>query len=496
MRSAIFLLHRQGHALRKIAQDVGVSRNTVREVIASGQTHASRIERDQALDPHRDAVRALYVECRGNIVRVQEELLAREKVVVAYSTLTRFCRQEHISDEEPVPTVRIVTGPGEEMQHDTSPYVLELGGKKVRRQCASLVLGYSRRLYMRFYPQFDRFTCKLFLTEALRYMGGACGRCVIDNTSVVLACGAGRTAQVSPEMEAFEKRFRFKFLAHELMHSDRKGKIERPYDYIEGNFLVGRYFKNDADLNQQALDWIERANLRHIRDLRASPRDLFVTEAPHMTPLPLYIPEVYRIHRREADAYGRVHLHRRRYSVPNGVIGKTLVVRESQTEVIIMDGPVEIARHKKLMDEDGPVESVLPGHGRRPHRINPQALMPEEASLKALGAPVQSYLEGLKSDRPGRSYRWSVKRLHRLIGHYPATAVVEALAQALEHRLWDARRIEGILLQNLAQDHFQLPLLSEDYEKNPEFDKGSATPPADLSVYTVQESSEEDTPAC
>jgi hypothetical protein len=50
------------------------------------------------------------------------------------------------------------------------------------------------------------------------------------------------------------------------------------------------------------------------------------------------------------------------------------------------------------------------------------------------------------------------------------------------------RRIEGILLQNLAQDHFQLALLpAEDYEKNPEFEKGAATPQADLNAFTVEE---------
>ena len=63
---------------------------------------------------------------------------------------------------------------------------------------------------------------------------------MIDNTSVILACGAGQLAQVAPEVEAFEKRFGFRFMAHEIMDCNRKGKVERPFDYVEGNFLVGR----------------------------------------------------------------------------------------------------------------------------------------------------------------------------------------------------------------------------------------------------------------
>ena len=115
-RSAILLLYKQGHALRKIAKDVKVSRNSVREVIASGQSRVPEIERAVALSPHLELVRSLYTECRGNIVRVGEELLARHQVKTAYTTLTRFCRTNHIREPEPVRTVRIITGPGEEMQ--------------------------------------------------------------------------------------------------------------------------------------------------------------------------------------------------------------------------------------------------------------------------------------------------------------------------------------------------------------------------------------------
>ena len=195
---------------------------------------------------------------RANLVRVREKLKALlekrgEKLEASYSALTWFCREHGIGVVEQEPTRRIVTAPGEEMQHDTSPYTIELGGKKVKRQCASLIFGYSRMAYVQFYPNFDRFCCKIFLTDAFRYLGGSCRRCVIDNTSVILACGAGQLAQVAPEIEAFEKRFGFRFMAHEIMDCDRKGKVERPFDFVEGNFLVGRTFKDDIDLNRQAL---------------------------------------------------------------------------------------------------------------------------------------------------------------------------------------------------------------------------------------------------
>ena len=42
-----------------------------------------------------------------------------------------------------------------------------------------------------------------------------------------------------------------------------KGKVERPIRYLRENFFYGRQFVNDADLNEQAVRWVdEHGNLR------------------------------------------------------------------------------------------------------------------------------------------------------------------------------------------------------------------------------------------
>jgi hypothetical protein len=47
--------------------------------------------------------------------------------------------------------------------------------------------------------------------EAVRFMAGVCPVCVIDNTSVLLAAGAGADAVVAPEMAAFARTLGFRF---------------------------------------------------------------------------------------------------------------------------------------------------------------------------------------------------------------------------------------------------------------------------------------------
>jgi hypothetical protein len=111
------------------------------------------------------------------------------------------------------------------MQHDTSPHRVRLGEKTVSAQCAGLVLAYSRRLFVQYYPCYTRFEAKQFLLEAARFMDGTCPVCMIDNTSVMLAAGAGENALIAPEMAAFARTLGFEFRAHRVGHPDRKEKV-------------------------------------------------------------------------------------------------------------------------------------------------------------------------------------------------------------------------------------------------------------------------------
>jgi hypothetical protein len=99
---------------------------------------------------------------------------------VSYPALTAFCRRHGIAQEPKVAAGRYDFQPGEEFQHDTSPHETELGGKKRKIQTASAVLCYSRMLFFQCYPTFQRFDCKVFLTDALRHFGGSAERCMID----------------------------------------------------------------------------------------------------------------------------------------------------------------------------------------------------------------------------------------------------------------------------------------------------------------------------
>jgi transposase len=141
-------------------------------------------------------------------------------------------------------------------------------------------------LFFQINPTFQRFDCKVFLTDALRYMGGVVERIMIDNTHVVVLRGTGREMIPVPEMEAFAERFGFRFVAHERGDANRSARVERPFSFIEGNFLAGPAFTSWADLNRQARQWCDSVNSTYRKYIRAVPRELFAIERVHLKPLP------------------------------------------------------------------------------------------------------------------------------------------------------------------------------------------------------------------
>ena len=363
-----------------------------------------RLARAETAAPHREAIVELYERCGGNLVRVHEEL-GRQGVTLSYPALTAFCRRQGIGPAPPLPVGHYEFAPGQEMQHDTSPHRAVIAGVEQRIQTASLVLCYSRMLFCQAYPAFTRFYCKVFLTDALTYLGASAGVCLIDNTHVVVAAGTGARMVPAPEMAAFAERFSFTFRAHEKGDANRAGRVERPFHFIEHNFLAGRTFADLADLNTQARTWCDKVNATYKDHLHARPREIFAAERPGLRPLPLFVPEVYALHQRLVDVEGYVNVHGHRYSVPYVLMGRPLEVRDTKDRLDVYQGPRRAASHAKVLTRTvtcAVTRITVPEH--RPRRgTRPRQPPPEEQRLAQAEPPLPAYATALKQRAAGRA---------------------------------------------------------------------------------------------
>jgi hypothetical protein len=452
-RRAVLDLKRRGHGVRAIARALKISRNSVRAVLAQGRAEVPAIERAESLDAHLDTLRLLYADCAGNRVRVWEEA-EKQGIAISYQALTAYLRRRKIGVKEKRPAGRYHFEPGEEMQHDTSPHEVKLGARVRRVELASLVLCYSRMIFARAYPVWNRFHARVFLSEALEHFGGAAARCMIDNSSVIIAHGTGKNAVAAPEMVALAERFGFVFVAHELGDANRSARVERPFLYIERNFYPGRRFADLDDLNAQLAAWCDQANGRFRRHLGARPIELLAAEKPAMKRLPLYIPEVYELHQRMVDVEGFVCLHHNRYEVAPEWIGRRVEVRESRDRVRIFHGAKEVALHPRL--EPGlEKRSLLPERPARRRARQTEQRLREETELEAAGEEFGALVAALRAHHGGRAVR-AIRRLHRLYLDYPTDALRKVIRQALTYGLTDLARLEKMLLRQIAGDYFRL----------------------------------------
>ncbi len=455
-RRAIPMLKKLGYGERRIAKMLQVSRTAVRKALAEGGEVAPRPQRETTVTTHRDRIVEEIAACGGNISKVQEEL-AGESIEVGYSTLARFVRENGLARQPKPPAGRYHFEPGQEMQFDTSPHKVTVANKRPTLQCASIVLCYSRVVFFQYYRRFTRFEARVFLGEAMQYLGGSCGVCMIDNTNVVILHGTGEDAVPCPEMKALADRFGFSFRAHAVGDANRSGRVERPFQYIENNFLRKRRAEDLADLNGQARAWCDKVNAKYRKHLKAKPIELLVAERPAMSPLPAYVPEVYQLFQRTVDLEGYIHLHTNSYTVPYRLIGQRLEVRESIDCVTVYYKHDEVAVHdrvepglhlRRTIKDHRPERGTLARKSRRP-------AIPEEQTLRADSDHLDTFVTGLKGRSVGRAIA-RIRKLHKMRQDYPRPAFLRAVEEAVKYGMYDLHRLEKMILRNIAGDYFKL----------------------------------------
>jgi len=453
LRQTINALHQRKKSNREIAKLLKISRNTVKTVLKQGIDVPLNTRKSQEAEIQ-PLLRETFTRCLGNAVRIKEVLEEEYGLDVAYSTLTR-CIQNTELRGAPKRVGEYHFEPGVEMQHDTSPHWLICGGKKIKAQCASLVLGYSRKLFVQYYPCFTRFEAKTFLKAGIEFMLGSCRRCIIDNTSVILSAGSGFNAVISPEMLTFARMYGFEFIAHRIRDADRKGKCERPFFYVETNFLSARTFKNWNDLNHQAKEWCLKVNQKEKRILGMAPDTAFIQEKPYLVPLPEILPPIYEHYQRLVDSKGYVNLDTNRYSAPEKLIGKTLDVYKYPETVRFFYKHQEITVHPRLSEKRFEYSRIPGHHFKNEKKRVHQGANNMETALRGHCDLLDQYTAALRKHVRGSGYR-SLNRLLNLKRTYPAEAFLCALKKAHQYGLYDLNRFEVMIIKSVAGNYFNL----------------------------------------
>jgi transposase len=182
----------KGKTIKEIARDLGVSRNTVRKVLRSGET-SFEYERNvqprpklgqwtAALDELLEGNAAKPAREQLTLIRIFEDLRGRG-YDGGYDALRRYAKRwaKQHGTATAAAYVPLSFAPGEAYQFDWSHEVVLLSGVTVIVKVAHVRLCHSRMLFVRAYPRETQEMVFDAHDRAFALFKGTCGRGIYDN---------------------------------------------------------------------------------------------------------------------------------------------------------------------------------------------------------------------------------------------------------------------------------------------------------------------------
>jgi len=403
--------------------------------------------RQSLCEPYRKVILA-YLEQGLTAQRIWQDLQNDHGFGDGYQSVQRFVRR--LRSRTPLPFRRMECAPGEEAQVDfgTGALVVQSNGKRKRPHLFRIVLSHSRKAYS---EVVYRQTAEAFIRcieNAFWYFGGVPKTLVVDNLKAAVLKADWFDPDLNPKIQAFAEHYGTVILPTKPRTPRHKGKIERQVGYAQSNALKGKTFTSLQEQNMHLLDWETRvADTRIHGTTRKQVAKVFAeVEQPMLSPLPMArfpsFREVQRIVSRDAH----VEVDKAFYSVPPEYLARTVWVRWDARVVRIFNRHMQqIAMHVKgeagrfRTDSKHIVAEKISGVERG------TAWLMNKASL--VGPHTTRWAESMLKHRGIQGVRVLVGLLS-LAGRHAYTDVERACEVAQTHGAYRLRVIRALIKHN------------------------------------------------
>jgi len=459
-----------------ISQTLNVHPDTVRRAIEVERFQHAEPLRPSIVDPYLPFVRETLEQYpRLRSTRLYQMIRDRGysgSVEQLRRTVARLRPQPHEA------FLRLQVFPAEQAQVDWAYFGSVMVGRAKRQlSCFVMTLSWSRALYLEFF--FDQ-TTENFLrghVRAFQDWSGAPRVILYDNLKSAVLERRGDQIHFNPRLLELAADYHFAPRPCQVRAGNQKGRVERAIRYVRDSFWAGRAFTTLAECNRQALAW--RDEVAHQRpwpdDSSRSVAQVFAEEQPRLLPLPLHPFNTDRIEPARSRKTIYVHFDLNDYSIPPEAVGRPLTLAASDTEVRILDGAAEIARHPRCYDRQ---KSILdPAHEEAVLRTKRKALHQTRAGRLTLAVPEsEDLLE--RAFAQGESAASQTAQLLRLLDLYGVAALRRAIREALERNTPRASSVAFLLRRHPRPT----PLPTLDLSRHPEA-QALDVRPHDLETY-------------
>jgi len=446
--TTIRYLQAEGKSIHAIAKELGVTRKVVRRALASPeeQPQYQRAKRiNPKIEPYTAQIRELHFSKQLIGTRILREIQAkgysggRTALYVYLDSL----KQPQLSGKV---TMRFETEPGQQAQFDWSPYTIELGGELRRVVVYGMTLGFSRRKH--YTASLDERQGSIFegIEACLWHFGGSAKELLVDNPKSFVLDARPAHFRWNPQFLELCGHYSIKPRACIPYRPRTKGKIERPFFYLEQHCIKGNSFKSLAHfLDELAAFERDDLDVRVHETTQQRPMDRFAQEQPHLTPLPerRFVGTTTLTRKVSWDCL--VPYKSNRYSVPSTFAGKMVWLLLSRgTHLLILSSRRELLVEHELRFGHGEIVMLEEHYAPLRRRGTPRTYAVLAEAFLARFPHHADFFEGLTAQ-----YKLNpvapLRAVMELAAVYPETSLAWAFNVAVEYNSYSHTFVRGLL---------------------------------------------------
>ena len=354
---AVHQVYKQTKSKRATASLLGISRNTVKRLLEKTEPPVySRKSYSSKIDPFKEQIIAWRCEpfC-FNGTRIFRELKKRGytgSIGPVYYYLKRV--DEDVGGISRKATTRHESPPGDQAQFDWSEYQVLIGEQYKTVYCFAMILAASRKKVICFSLREDADAIYEAVQELFDELGGVTLELLIDNPKAFVIRNNPRSEEeikYNPHALAMATHLGVELNACPCYWPRKKGKIERPFNFIEEQFIKGNSFASMEDLNSRGKSFInEWCDEQHSTTKRIPYQHYLIEEKATLQPLPKEHYFASSMFRRRISPDSYLSMGGNKYSVPVKYVGKHVFCRLIYGfRIMIYDSQGHFIQHQEIL---------------------------------------------------------------------------------------------------------------------------------------------------
>ena len=388
-KAEILLKHfRESKSQREISKEIGISRTTVAKYINEFESKyklLEDLEKDEdanrskilslieelSSEPKYDSSSRIKVKLTDEIIEEIERLLSeneKKKLIgrskqlmknidiheyliekgydISYSTVCNFIKENHQKKEA---YVRQEYGLGETLEFDWGEVKLTIAGNPTTFEMGLFTAAKAPYHYAKLYQNQKMENFLDIHVNAFNKIGGVHLEVVYDNMKQAVRRFVGKNEKEATEdLIKISLYYGFKYRFCNVRRGNEKGNVARGVEYVRRKaFSV----KTDFESLEEANKWLEKKlfelNSKKRKWLENnSPIDILKQESPYLLPLKPSYDTSRRVESR-VNKYSVINIDQNKYSVPDYLVGKFVMVKIYPENIEIYYKEQKIAEHKR-----------------------------------------------------------------------------------------------------------------------------------------------------